>query len=179
MAAATGGGSGASRTVDLGAVSHPSLGLPPRDLTAGFPEAAERLRANRSRLAARALEAAVDADPTLITRYDDVGLRRLLNDAETYLDRVARSVAGDDPYHASHWAETVAPLYRRRKVPMDDMVALGEGLRRAIESVLTPAEREPAHRAIEEANRAFRKMRRIAGDARRRNRLLAAIYKGG
>jgi hypothetical protein len=166
-------------TVDLGAVSHPSLGLPPRDLAAGFPDGAARLRANASRLATRALEIAIAADPTVRTRYDELGLRRLLHDAEVYLERVALSVAGDDTYHARHWAETVAPLYRRRHVPMDDLVAIGEGIRRAIESALTPAERASADRAIDEANRVFRDMRRIAGDARKRNRLLSALYKGG
>jgi hypothetical protein len=160
-------------------VSHPSLGLPPRDLAAGFPDGAARLRANTARLAARALETAIAGDPTFRTRYDELGLRRLLRDAEVYLEQVALSVAGDDSHHARHWAETVAPLYRRRHVPMDDLVAIGEGIRRAIESVLAPAERAAADRAIDETNLVFGKMRRVAGDARKRNRLLAAIYKGG
>ena len=160
-------------------MSHPSLGLPPRDLSAGFPEAAARLGANRSRLAARALETAIFADPTFSTRYDELGLRRLLHDAEVYLDQIALSVAGDDPHHALHWAETVHPVYRRRKVPLDDVIALGEGLRRAVESALSPVERVPADRAIDEANLIFRKMRRLGGDARRRNPILAALYKGG
>jgi hypothetical protein len=163
----------------LGAVSHPSLGLPPRDLAAGYPDGATRLRASSARLASRALETAIAADPTFRTRYDEPGLRRLLRDAELYLERVALSVAGDDTYHARHWAEISAPQYRRRHVPMDDLVAIGEGLRRAIESVLAPAERGSADRAIDEANLVFRQMRRIGGDARKRNRLLAAIYKGG
>jgi len=163
----------------LGAVSHPSLGLPPPDLTAGYPAAADRLRANRGRLAARALEAAIAADPTLAERYDELGLRRLLNDAEVYLDRVALSVAADDPHYVRHWAEMTHPVYRRRKVPLDDLVTLGEGIRRAIDGVLSPIEQLPADRAIDEANVVYRKMRRLGGDARKRNRILAAIYKGG
>lgn len=166
-------------TVDLGPVSHPSLGLPPHDLAAGFPDGAQRMRANAARLAGRALEIAMAADPTLRTRYDELGLRRLLRDAGTYLERIALSVAGDDTDHARHWAEAVAPQYRRRHVPMDDLIAIGEGIRRAIESVLTPPERASADRAIDDANLVFKKMRRIAGDARKRNRLLAALYKGG
>jgi len=162
----------------LVAVSHPALGLPPRDLNAGFPEAAARLQANRSRLAARALEAATAADPTLLERYDEPGLRRLLHDAEVYLDQIARSVASADPHYGTHWAEMVHPVYRRRRVPLDDLVTLGEGLRLAIATVLSPAEQAVADGAIDGATLVFRRMRRLGGDARRRNRILAAIYKG-
>ena len=55
----------ASGAVSFGTVSHPSVGHPPRSLQAGFPEAAARLRASRAALAVRALEVAVDADPTM------------------------------------------------------------------------------------------------------------------
>lgn len=153
--------------------------MPPRDVRAGYPDAAARLRAASSRIAARALEAAIAIDPTLTERYDDIGLRRLLRDAEVYLDRIASSVAGDDPYHARHWAEMAHPVYRRRGMPMDDLVTLGEGLRRALESVLSPEERVPAGVAIDEASLVYHRMRRLGGDARKRNRILAAIYKGG
>ncbi|MFZ5854597.1 MAG: hypothetical protein ACOYXS_08880 [Chloroflexota bacterium] len=159
-------------------MSHPALGLPPRDLDAGFPEAAARLQASRSRLSARALEAALAADPTLLERYDELGLRRLLHDAEVYLDQISRAVASADPDHGTHWAEMVHPVYRRRRVPLDDLVTLGEGLRLAIASVLSPAEQAIADRAIDGATLVFRKMRRLGGDARRRNPILAAIYKG-
>lgn len=131
------------------------------------------------RLAGRALEIALDLDLTMRERYDELGLRRLLNDAAVYLDAIALSVATDDPDHAVHWAETSAPVYRRRRVPMDDLVTLGRGLRRAIESVLGPEERAAADRAIDAANARYHALRRLGGDARRRNRILAAIYKGG
>ena len=52
------------RTLDSAIVSHPSLGLPPLDLTAGLPEPPPRASASsRPRLAARALRVAMDADP--------------------------------------------------------------------------------------------------------------------
>lgn len=159
-------------------MSHPSLGLPPRDLTAGFPGAAERLRASRVRFAARALEIAVDGDPTLGQRHDEAALRHLLRDAETFLERIALCVAGDDPHFAREWADWTAPIFRRRRVPMDDLVSLAQGLSRAVAPVLTPEERRPADAAIDAAIRVFRSYRRIAGDARKRNRILAAIYKG-
>jgi hypothetical protein len=160
-------------------VSHPSLGLPPIDRTAGYPEGAARLSAARWRLAGRALEVALELDPTMRERYDELGLRRLLNDAAVYLDAIGLALATDEPQHAVHWAETSAPVYRRRRVPMDDLVTLGDGLRRAIESVLTPDERVVAGRALDAANARYHALRRLGGDARRRNRILAAIYKGG
>jgi hypothetical protein len=124
------------------------------------------------------MEIAVALDPTLTTRYDELGLRRLQRDLETYLERVALSVAGNDPSFAAQWAEWLAPTYRRRKVPMDDLVTLSEGLRGAIPAVLAPNERPPAEAALDAAIAVLRWHRRLGGDARRRNRILAAIYRG-
>jgi hypothetical protein len=61
---------------------------------------------------------------------------------------------------------------------MDDVIQLCEGLRLASASVLAPAERPAADAAIDNAIKVLRWHRRLAGDARKRNRLLAAIYKG-
>jgi hypothetical protein len=44
--------------------------------------------------------------------------------------------------------------------------------------VLTEEEMVPADRALDEAIRTFRWYRRLSGDARKRNRILDAIYKG-
>jgi hypothetical protein len=159
-------------------VSHPTLGLPPRDLSAGFPAAADRLRANRERLAARAIEVAVDGDPTWRTRFDEPALRNLLRDAEVLIDRLAMCVAGGDPYWLREFADQLAPVYRRRRVAMDDVVRLVEGLRASVRSSLSAEEMVPADESLDAAVEVFRSYRRLAGDARRRNRLLAAIYKG-
>jgi hypothetical protein len=61
---------------------------------------------------------------------------------------------------------------------MDDLILLCEGLRLAVPAVLAPDERTIADVALDEAVRVFRWHRRLAGDARKRNRLLAALYKG-
>jgi hypothetical protein len=61
---------------------------------------------------------------------------------------------------------------------MDDLIHLCDGLRLAVPAVLAPDERGIAEAALDEAVRVFRWHRRIAGDARKRNRILAAIYKG-
>ena len=159
-------------------MTHPTLGHPPTDFGAGFPAAAADLRAARTRLAARALEVAVDADPTLRDRHDETGLRGLLADIEVELERIALSVASGAPRFVAEWAEWVAPLYRRRRVPMDDLINLSEGLRRSVRTILGPDETRAADLAIDEGIRVFKWHRRLAGDARKRNRLLQLIYKG-
>jgi hypothetical protein len=159
-------------------VSHPSLGLAPRDLTAGHPQAAARIRQHADRLAVRALAVAIDADPTIRVRYDEAGQRHLLHDAELLAERVALAVAAGEPAPTAEYADMTAPVYRRRRVPMDDLVALCEGLRAALPSVLSPAELPEAGAALDAAIEVYRWHRRIAGDARKRNRLLQFIYKG-
>ncbi|HEY0444690.1 MAG TPA: hypothetical protein VGC90_10745 [Candidatus Limnocylindrales bacterium] len=159
-------------------MGHPSLGAAPRDLTAGFPAAGERLRAARARLGGRALEVALERDPSMRERHGELGLRKLLRDTEPLIDRLAIAVAADDRTAVSAFADWVAPLYRRRRVPMDDLVHLCEGLKVAVPAVLAPPELAVAEQALDEAIRVFLWNRRLAGDARKRNRLLAAIYKG-
>ena len=159
-------------------MSHPSLGLPPLDPTAGYPDAAARLRVNGERLAARALRAAMDADPTIGSRYDETGLRLLLHDAELLVERIALCLETGVADLAREYAEWTAPVYRRRRTPMDDLIALCEGLRAAFPSVLAPGELAPADAALDAAIKAYRWHRRIAGDARKRNALLQLLYKG-
>lgn len=171
-------GARAADAAILAAVTHPTLGHPPTDFRAGFPAAADELRRSRGRIAARALEYAVDGDPSLVTRFDEAGLRGLLADVEVELERVALSVASAEPRFVAEWAELVAPLYRRRRVPMDDLINLSEGLRRSARGVLGPAEAALADAAIDEGVRVLRWHRRLAGDARKRNPLLQLLYKG-
>jgi hypothetical protein len=160
-------------------VSHPSLGRPPLDLTAGSPDGARRIRASAATLAAQALVVAIDRDPTLRTRTDDVGLRGRLRDAELLADRIAVCVAADDPTPMREYADWTSPVYRRKRVPLDDLINLCEGLRASLGTVLTPAESPIADRAIDAAIAQYRWHRRLAGDARKRNAFLQFIYKGG
>jgi hypothetical protein len=159
-------------------VSHPSLGLPPIDRTSPLPPTAARVDSERDRLAARALEIAIDRDPTIRDRYDEVRLRQLLRDTAVLLDRIVDAMAVADPEPARVFAEAVPPAYRRRKVPMDDLINLTQSLREAIGTVLPPAEMVTVDAAADAMIDRFRWHRRIAGDGRKRNRLLQAIYKG-
>ena len=159
-------------------MSHPSLGRPPRDLAAGSPTAAQRIRAATDALAARALESAVERDPTLMTRYDELGLRERLRDAALLADRIALSVAAGDPAPAREYADWTAPAYRRKRVPLDDIINLLEGLRSALPSVVDGQADADAVAAIDAAITVYRWNRRLAGDARKRNAFLQLLYKG-
>ena len=121
----------------------------------------------------------MDADPTIGERHDETGQRHLLRDAGLLAERIAISVAAGDPLPAREYAEWTAPVYRRRRVPMDDLVALCEGLRATLPSVLAPAELAAASTALDAAIEVYRWHRRIAGDARKKNAFLQFLYKGG
>ena len=160
-------------------MSHPSLGRQPRDLTAGFPDAADRIRTSRGRIAARALDIALADREGMRERYDELGLRRLLRDSELLVERLALSVAANDPYYLRDYAVWTDIVYRRRRVPMDDLVALCEGIRTASASVLSTTEQAAANTALDEAIEVYRWTRRLAGDARKKNAFLQFLYKGG
>ena len=159
-------------------MSHPSLGLPPRDLRAGDPESAAALKRGGARLRTRAMQAALDLDPTLKDRHDDLVRQALLADLEAYVDQLVRAVASGDPHAMATFADLVAVRYRKRKIPMDDLVTLCNGLRRAAAAVVEPSAMPGIDAGLDEAIAVFKWHRRLAGDARKRNPFLAYIYKG-
>ena len=159
-------------------MSHPSLGLPPRDLSAGDTAAAAAIRSGGARLRARAFAAALDIDPTLHDRYSELVRTALLADLDAFVDRLVVAVASDDPRAMATFADLVAVRYRKRKIGMDDIVTLCEGLRRAAVAVVEPGAEQAIDAAIDAAIEVFRWHRRLAGDARKRHPLLAFIYKG-
>ncbi len=147
-------------------------------MRAGWPADADRLRSAAPELRLRTLEIALARAPELRDRVGEVRLRMLYGDVEALLEAVARVVASNDPSLLRQWAEWVVPVYRRRRIAMDDLVLVCEALRSALAAVLEPQAREAAGRGLDAAIRVFRGHRRLGGDARPRNRLLAAIYKG-
>jgi hypothetical protein len=159
-------------------VSHPSLGLPPPATTTARSDIGRHIRDSAPQLAARALAVAIDRDPTLHERCDEVGLRERLHDAELLAERIATAVAEDDPSVAGEYADWTSPVYRRKRVPLDDLINLCEGLRAAIAGASAPSIADAADAAIDAAIAQYRWHRRIAGDARKRNRLLQFLYKG-
>jgi len=111
-------------------------------------------------------------------RYDDLGLRNLLRDAEVHVDRLASCVAGNDVHWLKHFADGAAPVFRRRGVPMDDVVQLMNGLKSAARGILSAEEMAPAELAIDEAAKVYHWYRRLSGDARRKNPIVEKIYRG-
>ncbi len=159
-------------------VSHPSLGLPPRSLEAGFPAAAASLRAQRTPLATRALEIATEADPSILRRYTESGRRNLLFDAEALVNRLALCVASDDVFFLDDFADKSASTFRYRRVAMMDVIALLEGLRSGARGVLAEDEMASADRAIDAAVAVYRRFHHIRGDAREWNPITSKLYKG-
>ena len=159
-------------------MSHPTLGQPPRSLLAGYPDAADRLAAQRAPIAARALEIAVDGDPSLRRRYDEIELRALLGDGEVLVNRLALAVAGDDTFFLAQFAENSATVFRRRKVAVMDVVHVLEGIRTGARGVLDGEEMASADRAIDAAIKVYRRFHDIRGDAREWNPVTSKLYKG-
>jgi hypothetical protein len=158
-------------------VSHPSLGLPPRDPRPGHPAAAA-IRAARERIAARALEDVVATDPTFRLRYDDPALRRLLLDTRTLLDQLADAVAADDAAGFASWVEALVPRYRKRNVTMDDLIRLLGTVRRTVLAAVDPASAGEIEAVLDGAALALKRQRRVAGDGRKRNPIAAFLWKG-
>ncbi len=159
-------------------MSHPSLGLPPIDKISALPPSAARVEAARGRIAARALEIAIDRDPTMRERHDEYATRRLLRDTTVLIDQVVAAMASGDPGPARAFADATPPAYRRRKVPMNDLILICECIRAAIGAMLATADMGSVDAALEAMIERFKWHGRIAGDGRRKNRLLQAIYKG-
>ncbi len=84
-------------------------------------------------------------------RYDEIGLRQLLRDAELHRRTGRRLGRGGRPGLAARVRGLDRTVYRRRRVPMDDLIALCEGLRAAVPSVLAPGELPRPTQALDEA----------------------------
>ncbi|MDP8905370.1 MAG: hypothetical protein M3N29_08650 [Chloroflexota bacterium] len=143
---------------------HPTLGLPPRDATAGLPAAAGRLRASRRRIARLALENTVRLFPAFSDAYDEDALRLFLRDYERHIEQLARALETGDRYYVTHYAEWLVPVLRRRRVPMKHFIALLRGLRDAAATVLTPAESEVVAQHLDRAEAVLQHHRRLPGD---------------
>ena len=159
-------------------MSHPSLGLPPIDARAGDPASATALRRDRRRIATRAIAYAAEADPAFNDRHDDLALAQLQLDVDSFVNRLADAVGANDPGGLARWAEMVVPRFRKKAISMDELMLLFEGLRRAAPAAVEPGAMPIVDASIDAANAVFKWHRRLAGDARKRNPLIAFLYKG-
>jgi hypothetical protein len=156
---------------------HPTLGLPPRDAAAGLPEAAARLRASRQRLARLALQTTVHDTAGFTDRYDDTMLRLFVRDCETHIEQLAKSLETGDDYYVVAYSEWLVPVYRRRRIPMRDFMALLNGLQQACATVLAPAERDAAAELFKRWEMNLKFHQRLPGD-HKGNALIRFFWKG-
>jgi hypothetical protein len=143
---------------------HPTLGYPAPDATAGFPDAARRLRAQRARLARLAFENTLRLAPHFRERYDDIGLRLFLRDFERHVEQLARAMETGADSFVVNYAEWLVPVYRRRRVPMKDFTFMVDGLRHAAATVLTPDETQFAEGLFERWAQMLKHHGRLPGD---------------
>lgn len=124
------------------------------------------------------MAAAMDLDPTLRDRHDPIVLQALLADLDAFADKLVVAVSSGDPGAMATFADLVAVRYRKRKIPMADVVTLCEGLRRTAVAVVDSASAPAVDAGIDAAIETFRWHGRLAGDGRKRHPLIAFIYKG-
>lgn len=158
-------------------MSHPNLGLPPADHTAGHPAAAGRLRAARTRIATLALEATFSLDPTFRGRYDELALRTFLRDYEGHVEQLSRALETGEDRFVVQYGEWLVPVFRHRHVPMKDVVTLLGGLRDAAVTVLGREDAALVRGLIVRWSERLEHHERLAGD-HKGNALVRFFWKG-
>jgi hypothetical protein len=158
-------------------MAHPSLGLPAPDISAGLPSAAARLRANRARLGRLALQNTVRLVPGFSERYDEDALRLFLRDYERHIEQLARALETGKSSFVTNYGEWLVPIYRRRRVPMKDFMALLAGLRQATATVFSPAENDAAAALFEAWAQRLKHHSRLPGD-HKGNPIVRFFWKG-
>ena len=158
-------------------MTHPSLGFPPPDVTAGHPEAAARIRAQKAHLAQVAFDATLQRDPSFRERYDERMLRILLRDYDRHIEQVARALETGQDRFVVQYGEWLVPVYRHRSVPMGDFVTLLDGLASAAGSALGTSDGRLLRELIDRWAVRLRHHQRIAGD-HKGNALVRFFWKG-
>jgi hypothetical protein len=157
-------------------MSHPAIGSPPPDATAGRPDVAARLRA-ADRLPGTSLEAAIRIDETLTDRYDELMLRRFMRDYEQHIEQLARAIETGEDRFVVLWGESLVAIYRRRHVRMNDVVSLLRGLDEAAVALGPSADAEVVREPMAAWVERVRHHRRLAGD-HEGNKAVRFIWKG-
>jgi hypothetical protein len=158
-------------------MSHPVLGLPPSDPTAGRPHAAARLRAQRSTIAKLALKAALEADRTLAERYDSILMRTFLRDYDRHIEQFAVALETGEARYVTEWVEWIVPIYRRRRVPVRDQQTLIVALRPPMAAVLAPDDAKACGELMEAWFKRLRLYKRLPGD-HKGNPVVRFLFKG-
>jgi hypothetical protein len=158
-------------------MSHPSLGLPPSDRSAGNPAASARLRQARGRLARIALETTLQLDPTFSDRYDELALRRFLRDYDTHIEQLSRALETGEDRYVVQYGEWLVPIFRHRHIPMKDFMLVLDGLRAAALTVLDSGDAPLVGSLITRWQARLKHHQRLAGD-HTGNPLVRLFWKG-
>src|SRR5688572_13864420 len=156
---------------------HPTLGLPPADTSAGHPAAAARLRTNAERIGRLAIQTTVRDADGFADRYDETNLRLFLRDQERHIEQLARALESGEDHFVVNYGEWLVPVYRRRRVPMADFMAMLRGLRAAAGTALSPDEREVLDGLFERWIDTLKHHQRLPGD-HKGNSLIRFFWKG-
>ena len=156
---------------------HPTLGLPPADTSAGHPAAAARLRTNAERIARIALQTTLRDAEGFADRYDEPALRLFLRDLERHIEQLARALETGEETYVVQYAEWLVPVYRRRRVPMADFMAMLAGLDAAAGTVLSPEERQVSDRLFVRWRDTLKHHQRLPGD-HKGNSVIRFFWKG-
>lgn len=156
---------------------HPLLGLPPSDIHAGLPEAAARLRSQKTRLGQLALEVTLKLDPTFSTRYDELTLRKVLRDLDRHIEQLARALETGEERFVVTYGESIVPAYRRRGIRMNDAITIVTGLREAAQTALDAQETVVMRAYMTAWIARLRRHARLPGD-HKGNSLVRLIWKG-
>jgi hypothetical protein len=158
-------------------MSHPSLGLPPPDASAGYTRAAARLRTQQVRLAQLALEASIALAPHFRERYDETALRLMLRDFGRHIEQLARALETGNDSFVTNYGEWLVPIYRRRGIPMKDFMVMLGGLRDAVVAVLPPDDARVTRESIERWALRLKHHGRLPGD-HKGNAVIRFFWKG-
>ena len=142
-----------------------------------MPDAATRLRNGHSRLAAEALRSSVRRDPSFETRYDAVQYRTFLRDCDRHVLQLALALERGLPGPMTEYVDTIVPVFRRRRVSLEDLGTMLLGTVDAARADLPPAEGDAASLVIEAALNHLERPRHLPGD-RPRNPILQLLWKG-
>jgi hypothetical protein len=156
---------------------HPTLGLPPDDVTAGLPDAAARLRASKKRIAQLALQRVVGNEDGFTDRYGEDPLRLFLRDYDRHIEQLAKSMETANDSYLVNYAEWLVPVYRRRGVPSHDLIVMLGALKRAASTVLSPDEQKSSELYLHNAMMRVKHHQRLPGD-HKGNSVIRFFWKG-
>jgi hypothetical protein len=110
-------------------------------------------------------------------RYDDDQMRLFLRDLDRHVEQLAKAIETGNDYFVTSYGEWLVPVYRRRKVPMADVMAIIAGLQSAASTVLSPDERKVSDDLFARWADRLKHHQRLPGD-HKGNSVIRFFWKG-